>query len=80
MVVARMVPQQQQLPQAQRCLCRATADTERLLPTLYAQHHKAMVQVLQAPRGRACQMNEGAASAKGPWLLFMHADCWLSAR
>mgnify|MGYP001764077941 CR=1 FL=1 len=30
--------------------------------------------VLQAPRGRALQMNAGAARARGPVLLFLHAD------
>ncbi|HYT90107.1 MAG TPA: TIGR04283 family arsenosugar biosynthesis glycosyltransferase [Gemmataceae bacterium] len=32
---------------------------------------------LQAPRGRAAQMNAGAASATGDVLLFLHADCTL---
>lgn len=44
-------------------------------------------QLLQAPRGRACQMNTGAAHAHGQVLLFLHADTqlptdtrtWLSA-
>lgn len=30
--------------------------------------------VLSAPRGRAAQMNAGAAAAQGDWLLFLHAD------
>src|SRR6476469_1059075 len=30
--------------------------------------------VLQAPRGRASQMNAGAAAATGETLLFLHAD------
>lgn len=30
--------------------------------------------VLQAPRGRAAQMNAGAARARGHWLMFLHAD------
>ncbi len=33
--------------------------------------------VLQAPRGRAGQMNLGAARARGDILLFLHADCSL---
>ncbi|MEK7876168.1 MAG: TIGR04283 family arsenosugar biosynthesis glycosyltransferase [Pseudomonadota bacterium] len=35
--------------------------------------------VLAAPRGRASQMNAGAAVARGPVLLFLHADCTLPA-
>lgn len=33
--------------------------------------------VLEAPRGRASQMNAGARQANGDWLLFLHADCQL---
>lgn len=33
--------------------------------------------VLHGPRGRALQMNLGAAHASGDVLLFLHADCWL---
>jgi rSAM/selenodomain-associated transferase 2 len=33
--------------------------------------------VLLAPRGRATQMNAGAAGARGDVLLFLHADCTL---
>lgn len=32
---------------------------------------------VSAPRGRAIQMNAGAAVATGRWLLFLHADCTL---
>lgn len=35
--------------------------------------------VLSAPRGRASQMNAGAAVAHGEVLLFLHADCTLPA-
>ncbi len=35
--------------------------------------------VLTAPRGRASQMNAGAAQARGDVLLFLHADCTLEA-
>jgi rSAM/selenodomain-associated transferase 2 len=34
-------------------------------------------QVITAPRGRALQMNAGAAQARGDLLLFLHADCRL---
>src|SRR5439155_25024685 len=33
--------------------------------------------VLSSPRGRAAQMNAGAAQARGDILLFLHADCRL---
>ncbi|MEW5756017.1 MAG: TIGR04283 family arsenosugar biosynthesis glycosyltransferase [Pseudomonadota bacterium] len=33
--------------------------------------------VVQAPRGRALQMNAGAAAAQGEILLFLHADSYL---
>ena len=36
--------------------------------------------VLQAARGRACQMNAGAAEATGDVLLFLHADTRLPER
>lgn len=35
--------------------------------------------VLQAPPGRAAQMNAGAAAASGHWLWFVHADSRLTA-
>ena len=35
------------------------------------------VQIMQAPKGRASQMNAGAAQARGEWLLFLHADTLL---
>lgn len=35
--------------------------------------------LLHGPRGRAAQMNRGAAHASGDILLFLHADCTLEA-
>jgi rSAM/selenodomain-associated transferase 2 len=37
----------------------------------------ARVKVLHASKGRAIQMNAGAAMARGEWLLFLHADTLL---
>jgi len=37
------------------------------------------VRVIEAPRGRAAQMNAGAARARGETLLFLHADTLLPA-
>ncbi len=45
-------------------------DTARIAATLADQ-------VMAAPRGRAAQMNAGAAAAKGKVLLFLHADTLL---
>jgi len=42
----------------------------------YQRHRECHPQVswVSAPRGRAVQMNAGAAIARGRWLLFLHAD------
>jgi rSAM/selenodomain-associated transferase 2 len=40
---------------------------------------RAADRVLHGPRGRAAQMNHGAAHASGDILLFLHADCTLEA-
>jgi rSAM/selenodomain-associated transferase 2 len=37
----------------------------------------ARIRLLDAPKGRASQMNGGAARARGEWLLFLHADTLL---
>ena len=49
----------------------ATADDLSLAPVRRA--YSAVVWI-DAPRGRARQMNAGAARASGDWLLFLHAD------
>jgi rSAM/selenodomain-associated transferase 2 len=46
----------------------ATRDALAALPAL---------RVIDAPRGRALQMNAGARAAGGDVLLFLHADTWL---
>ena len=40
---------------------------------------RAGARFLSAPRGRASQLNRGAATAAGEFLLFLHADCRLPA-
>ncbi len=35
--------------------------------------------VVAGPRGRAAQLDTGAAEATGEWLVFLHADTWLEA-
>jgi rSAM/selenodomain-associated transferase 2 len=42
------------------------------------EHARAADRVIAAPRGRAAQMNAGAAVARGEHLLFLHADCRLA--
>jgi rSAM/selenodomain-associated transferase 2 len=49
----------------------ATAE-DTTLPALRRAHPDVIW--LEAPRGRARQMNAGAAAARGDWLLFLHAD------
>jgi rSAM/selenodomain-associated transferase 2 len=42
-----------------------------------AETHAARPTLIRAPRGRAAQMNAGAAAARGETLLFLHADTTL---
>lgn len=39
--------------------------------------HRARIRTLQSAKGRGCQMNAGAALARSPRLLFLHADARL---
>jgi rSAM/selenodomain-associated transferase 2 len=50
----------------------ATAEDAGALAQLRAAHPEILW--LEAPRGRAVQMNAGAGVAHGRWLLFLHAD------
>lgn len=45
-----------------------------------AERVQDLVKVVFAERGRASQMNAGAAVASGDILWFLHADCWPSER
>ena len=40
---------------------------------------RAGARVIEAPRGRGCQLAAGAKAARGDWLLFVHADTVLEA-
>ena len=51
------------------------ADGDESCAVLRAEH--SAIRWMQAPRGRARQMNAGAAVARGRWLLFLHADTTL---
>ena len=50
----------------------ATPDDAASLAALGASYPRVVW--IDAPRGRASQMNAGAAIARGAWLLFLHAD------
>ncbi|OIO86618.1 MAG: glycosyl transferase [Candidatus Aquicultor secundus] len=39
----------------------------------------ANINLVETPRGRACQMNAGARAASGDILLFLHADTYIGA-
>jgi rSAM/selenodomain-associated transferase 2 len=45
----------------------------------HIRHSRQDIIWVDAPRGRALQMNAGAAFARGEWLIFLHADTTLPA-
>jgi len=53
-----------------------SVDATRAVVEAFAGRHPG-VRWLEAARGRARQMNVGAAAASGEWLLFLHADTLL---
>jgi len=55
----------------------ATPEDRESLAALRAAHPS--FRWIEAPRGRARQMNAGAAAAGGRWLVFLHADTQLPA-
>lgn len=56
-----------------------STDGTALVFTRSARLCKYDVRWLDAPHGRACQMNRGAAAARGDILLFLHADSRMTA-
>ena len=56
----------------------ATAEERDALAPVRAR--RPAVMWIEAPRGRARQMNAGAAAARGDWIVFLHADTRLPAR
>jgi len=74
------------LPDTLDALFRQPGDFEVILvdggsddSTLSIARADPRVQAVRAPRGRASQMNAGAATARGDMLLFLHADTRLPA-
>jgi rSAM/selenodomain-associated transferase 2 len=76
--------EEQALPATLDHLLRLPGDFEVLLvdggsqdETVAVASASAKVKIFHAPKGRAVQMNAGAAMAQGEWLLFLHADTLL---
>ena len=66
------------LPSAADEIIVAHAGDPVTLESLRTHDLSAAVRTVQAPRGRALQMNQGAAAARADVLLFLHADTELS--
>jgi len=83
-VIVPFLDEERALPMTLACLARAIAihrDTEVIAVDGGSRDASRMILsahprvcVLEAPRGRARQMNAGAAAAHGDVLLFLHAD------
>ena len=71
---ARLARQLQQLARLSGLLEVIVVDGGSADATLEVARRADWVQVIEAPRGRAAQMNAGAAVARGDVLLFLHAD------
>ena len=59
-------------PMVREVIVAATGEDSESLARLRAE--RPDIRWIEAPRGRARQMNAGAAAASGHWLLFLHAD------
>jgi len=83
-VVIPAYNEERALPDTLARLCSQPGDYEVILvdggstddTRSIARRHRD-VRIMRAPKGRASQMNAGAANARGEWLLFLHADTLL---
>jgi glycosyltransferase involved in cell wall biosynthesis len=83
-VVIPAYNEERALPDTLARLCSQPGDYEVILvdggstdgTRSIARRHRDL-RIVQAPKGRASQMNAGAAKARGEWLLFLHADTLL---
>ncbi|CAI4031041.1 Glyco_trans_2-like domain-containing protein [Nitrospira tepida] len=80
-VVMPVYQEERALPTTLRSLLTQPGDYEVLIVdggstdrTCEVVRAEPRARVFTAPKGRASQMNEGAAHARGEWLLFLHAD------
>jgi rSAM/selenodomain-associated transferase 2 len=83
-VVIPVYNEEKVLPETLTRLCRQAADYEVIAvdggssdASIRVLARFPRVRMLTAPKGRAVQMNRGAAMARGEWLLFLHADTLL---
>jgi rSAM/selenodomain-associated transferase 2 len=83
-VVIPAYNEERALPDTLDCLFSQPGDFEVILvdggssdATRRIARRYCRVQLVEAAKGRASQMNAGAAKARGEWLLFLHADTLL---
>jgi rSAM/selenodomain-associated transferase 2 len=83
-VVIPAYNEERALPDTLRCLFSQPGDYEVIVvdggscdATRCIARRHGRVRLLEAAKGRASQMNAGAARARGEWLLFLHADTLL---
>jgi rSAM/selenodomain-associated transferase 2 len=85
-IIMPVLDEERTLPEALACLRGRPAMAELVVvdggsrdATRAVAQAQTDVRLIDAPRGRASQMNAGARVARGEWLLFLHADTRLPA-